>query len=258
MKNDVKNIKKGGKLSPAREIAYISLETALLLGVQFIFSALIGVEAVTLLLAAFSFSFGARRGILSAVAFTFLRCAVYGFYLPAVILYLIYYPVLALVFGFLGRVNDDRFARMPALPAIALNLALALFCTACALGARAASNGEISSRTAVKALLWTAFALGVAGVVISDVLLILSRFKKGCGAAVRLAAVCAAGALCTVLFTLLDDVISPLMLGLDKTAAAGYFYASLPVLAPQTVCVIATFAILFYPVTCAFDRVKKL
>ena len=89
--------------SKAKDVAIISLSVALLIGVQFALSFVQGLEPVTLLMAVFAFSFGVKRDVLIAVAFSLLRCIVFGFYPSVVIVYLIYYPLLALLFGGLGN-----------------------------------------------------------------------------------------------------------------------------------------------------------
>ncbi len=90
-------------MSKARDLALIGVYTALLIGGQFALHAISGVEIVTLLAFVFAFCFGIRRGILVAVAFSLLRCLVFGFFPPVLILYLIYYPLFMTIFGALGN-----------------------------------------------------------------------------------------------------------------------------------------------------------
>ena len=87
----------------AREIALVGLFTAVLLGGQFVLSMVAGVEVVTVLLAAFAYKFGVRRGLMVANAFILLRCFIYGFFPTVIILYLVYYNLFVLVFGLLGK-----------------------------------------------------------------------------------------------------------------------------------------------------------
>ena len=75
----------------AKEIALMSIMTALLLASQFVFAAIQGVEVVTVFLLSFCVAFGARRGMLVATAFSLMRCFIYGFFPNIVILYLVYY-----------------------------------------------------------------------------------------------------------------------------------------------------------------------
>ena len=59
----------------AKECAYLALFVALQIAAQLLFSALPGVEIVTLLFISYSFVFGVRRGTLAATAFALLRQA---------------------------------------------------------------------------------------------------------------------------------------------------------------------------------------
>ena len=94
---------KNAKIKRAsKECAYVAVFAALLIAAQLCFAFLPGVEIVTVLFIAYSFVFGARRGVLSAVTFSLLRQLVFGFFPVVLILYLIYYPLLAFLFGFLG------------------------------------------------------------------------------------------------------------------------------------------------------------
>ncbi|MBD5632271.1 MAG: hypothetical protein HDP34_03465 [Clostridia bacterium] len=89
-------------MKTAKEIATISVFTALLIGAQFVLSGISGVEIVTVLLLTFCYYFGAVRGVLVASAFSLLRCFIFGFFPTVIILYLIYYNLFAAVFGLLG------------------------------------------------------------------------------------------------------------------------------------------------------------
>ena len=86
--------------SPAKELACIAVETALLIGAQYAISPVMGVEVVTVLLLTFSWVFGRRAGALTAVCFSLLRCMLSGFYPQVIVLYLVYYPLFAVLFGF--------------------------------------------------------------------------------------------------------------------------------------------------------------
>ena len=74
----------------------------------------------------------------------------------------------------------------------------------------------------------------------------------------RIVILAAAAAFMTVLFTLLDDVITPLFFGYSLRAAKVYFYNSLIVLAIQPVCAIVTIAVLFEPLRKAFAQVRRI
>ena len=90
-------------MSRAKTVALISMCTALLIGGQYVLSGLVGVEIVTVLLLCFSYCFGCRMGIAIATAFSLLRCLFFGFFVNVVILYLIYYNLFALFFGWIGK-----------------------------------------------------------------------------------------------------------------------------------------------------------
>lgn len=86
-----------------RECAYIAVFVALVIASQLALAFAPGVELVTLLFVSYSFAFGHRRGMISATAFALLRQLVFGFFPTVLILYLVYYNLLALTFGLLGK-----------------------------------------------------------------------------------------------------------------------------------------------------------
>ncbi|MBR3864222.1 MAG: hypothetical protein IKJ19_03780 [Clostridia bacterium] len=61
----------------------------------------------------------------------------------------------------------------------------------------------------------------------------------------------------TALFTLLDDIITPLYNGYSPKATKLYFYASLPVMSSQVICTAISSACLFVPFFKVFKGVKK-
>lgn len=89
-------------------VAVVAVFTALLLAAQYALWFVKGVELVTVLLLVFSYRFGVRCGVLSAVAFSLLRCLLFGFFPNVVLLYLFYYPLFAACFGLLGNVLHRR------------------------------------------------------------------------------------------------------------------------------------------------------
>ena len=89
-------------------VAVVAVFSALLLGAQYALWFVKGVEVVTVLLLVFSYRFGVRCGVLSAVAFSLLRCLLFGFFPNVVLLYLIYYPLFAACFGLLGNALRRR------------------------------------------------------------------------------------------------------------------------------------------------------
>ena len=100
--------KKQNALRGVGYVAVVAVFTALLLGAQYALWFVKGVEVVTVLLLVFSYRFGVRGGVLSAVAFSLLRCLLFGFFPNVVLLYLIYYPLFAACFGILGNVLRRR------------------------------------------------------------------------------------------------------------------------------------------------------
>lgn len=106
-----KNVSAQKKQSALRGVGYVAVVavfTALLLAAQYALWFVKGVEAVTVLLLVFSYRFGVRCGVLSAVAFSPLRCLLFGFFPNVVLLYLIYYPLFAACFGGLGNALRRR------------------------------------------------------------------------------------------------------------------------------------------------------
>ena len=87
----------------AKECAYLAVFVALTISAQLALSAIPGIEIVTVLFVSYSFVFGTRRGALAATAFSLLRQLVFGFFVNVLVLYLLYYNLLAFVFGGLGR-----------------------------------------------------------------------------------------------------------------------------------------------------------
>ena len=106
-----KNVSAQKKQSALRGVGYVAVVavfTALLLAAQYALWFVKGGGAVTVLLLVFSYRFGVRGGGLSAVAFSLLRCLLFGFFPNVVLLYLIYYPLFAACFGGLGNALRRR------------------------------------------------------------------------------------------------------------------------------------------------------
>lgn len=112
-------------MKTAKEISLLGVMIALLIGGQTALSAISGIEIVTALSVSFFFFFGVKRGLILAVAFSLLRCLVFGFFLNVVILYLTYYPLLAVIFGLLGR----AFNKTVNVKSIAVVVVVAVVCT---------------------------------------------------------------------------------------------------------------------------------
>ena len=171
------------KVSTAKECALISVFVSLVIAAQIALSAIPGVEIVTVLFVVYSFSCGAKRGMLSATAFSILRQIVFGFFPTVLILYLIYYNLLTLTFGLIGKKIRYTLKWLPLLVVIAC--------------------------------------------------------------------------VYTVLFTLIDNVLTPLWYGYGRKAAELYFIASLTFVIPQVICTAVSVSCLFIPLYKIFDIAYK-
>lgn len=67
----------------------------------------------------------------------------------------------------------------------------------------------------------------------------------------------AAACICTVCFTMFDNLITPLWLGFSERAWRAYFYASLSFMIPQVICTAMTVGVLFYPLQRVFRLIKR-
>ena len=247
----VNTCSKQKKLSLSREIAYIATTCALLLGGQFVFSFVVGVEVVTIILVSFSFVFGARRGAVCAVSFSLLRCVLYGFYPTAVILYLIYYPALALVCGLLGKCRNFSSP----LCAIAVNVLLVAISAVCAVCyfADIIKVAKVYAVT-IKILLWVIFSLCMILCALYDCIYFTKTEAKG--EILKVVLIASVGAVMTVIFTLLDDIITPVFWGYTKNTALAYFYSSFTAMLPQVVCTVVSVCTLFLPLTAVLEKFR--
>ena len=119
-----KRVKKAGVRS-AKECAYLAVFVALVIAAQLAFSFVPGVEIVTVSFVAYSLVMGARRAMVAATAFSLLRGFVFGFFPTVLVLYLVYFNLLALCFGLLGI---KWRAGLKTLPWLVL---IACVCTVC-------------------------------------------------------------------------------------------------------------------------------
>lgn len=160
-------------MNSAKKIILPGVFTALLIGGQLALSGISGIEVVTVLLLTFVYKYGIGQGLLVANSFSLLRCFIFGFIPNVIVLYLIYYNIFVLVFGFLGKVFRHEYS--------------------------------IKKHIIV--------------VVVAIVM--------------------------TALFTISDNVLTPLIYGFTANAAKAYFVASLYTVMPQIVCTFATVLIIF-------------
>ena len=97
----------------AKECALIAVFVALVIVAQIALSSLPGVEVVTVLFVSYSFTAGWKRGMLTATIFSLLRQIVFGFFPTVLILYLVYYNLLALCFGLIGGKIQKPYKWLP-------------------------------------------------------------------------------------------------------------------------------------------------
>ena len=157
---------------------------AMLIGGQLALTSISGIEIVTVMMLTFCYCYGIRHGVAVATAFSLLRCFVFGFQINVIVLYLVYYNLFAIFFGWLGK----RF------------------------------SGETSLLKTV--------------------------------------AVVASAVAFTALFTLLDDIITPLIGGFHPNAAKVYFLQSFTAMIPQSVCTLVTVSVCFVPLTKVIQKFK--
>ena len=98
-----KNKMKGTGMRTAKECALLAVLVSALIAAQLVLSAVPGVEAVTVLFVSYAFAAGWKRASFAATAFSLLRQIVFGVFPVVLVLYLIYYNLLALAFGLLGE-----------------------------------------------------------------------------------------------------------------------------------------------------------
>ena len=93
-------------MEKSKFIVRVAMSVALLIAVQMALTAISGIELVTVILLCLSFCYGIRTGMTIATAFSLLRCLYFGVSINIIVMYLIYYNLFALFFGWLGK----RFA----------------------------------------------------------------------------------------------------------------------------------------------------
>jgi len=171
-------------MNKTKFVVRVAMCVALLIAGQLALSSVTGIEIITVMLLCFCDCYGIRHGIATATTFSLLRCFVFGFQINVIVLYLVYYNLFALFFGWLG-----------------------------------------------------------------------ARFT-GKNALLRTVMVVASAVVFTAMFTLLDDVITPLIYGFNENATRAYFYQSLTAMIPQMICTAVTVMLLFHPLTRVIKKVN--
>lgn len=241
------------QLSAAKKIAVCAMTAAILIAVQAVFGFVSGIEVVTVLLLSFSAYFGAVCGMISAVAFSILRCFIWGFYPSVIVLYLIYYPLFALLCGILGRVSDEKIKGAPVFVCINVSVGAVGACAAVAAALNLIKISRLYAAT-LNVFLWVLAGVCAAFIISFDGIYVAVKLKRADVKTIRTFMFAAAAVISTILFTLLDDVITPLMSGMGKIAALGYFYTSFLAMLPQTVCAAVSVLALYPPITFALTK----
>lgn len=170
----------GVGMRTAKDCALLSVFVAILISAQLVLSAIPGVEVVTVLFVAYAFVVGWQKATFTATAFSLVRQLIFGFFPTVLILYLIYYNLLALVFGVLGKKIRDPKRWIFAITAVAC--------------------------------------------------------------------------VCTVCFTMTDNILTTLWYGYSEKAMKVYFMASMPVMISQVICTAVSVFCLFLPLFRIFNR----
>jgi hypothetical protein len=164
---------------------------------------------------------------------------------------LIYYPLLALIFGSIGKISDSTFKESKWQIALVTNIILLIVIALCAyLLAFDVIDITRLYRATIKVLLCVILALSCALEISFNAIYVLTKVKHIDYRYLKLLFITAIATICTICFTLIDDVISPLFYG---TEFLPYFYASFLAMLPQVICTIATTVTLYYPI-CAVMR----
>ena len=233
-----------------RTITICALMVAILISVQFCLSFISGVELVTVLFVSFCYVFGVKKGIIVATVFSIARCILFGFFINVIILYLIYYNFVAIVFGLL---NKHKVIFKSIAPFLLLCLGIL-----CAYYAISDIPISILYQSKISIMLWILFGICMCILIGYIILCFVTRKNSANDIVIVIAlAVC-----CTVLFTIMDDIITPIIYGYSFDVAIGYFYNSFLALLPQAISVSISVTILFYPLKkvmqmfCKNDRKK--
>ena len=112
-------------MNKTKFVVRVAMCVALLIAGQLALTSVSGIEIVTVMLLCFCYCYGVRHGVAIATTFSLLRCFVFGFQINVIVLYLVYYNVFALFFGWLGKRITGRIS----LPKLCLIVASAVVFT---------------------------------------------------------------------------------------------------------------------------------
>ena len=222
-------------ITNTRKIAACAVMVALLIAVQYAFSMVAGVELVTVFVLCFCYVYGIYCGAMTATAFSLMRCLIFGFTPSVIVLYLIYYNVFAIVFGLMGKCRLPKC--VPPILLVILAFLTAFF----------AIKGvpiSVLFQQRLRIMLWVLFGIIVALLIFNIFLLVKNKGPKG----QEITGVTTIAVFLTMMFTILDDVITPIFSGFDVDAAIGYVYTGFLAMIPQMICVSISVLLLFYPI----------
>ncbi len=246
-------------LSPSKKVAYTATTCALLIACQAIFSIAPGVEVVTLIFICFAYSFGRSCAVMLGFAFSLLRCVVFGFSPTALILYLAYYPLLGLTFAQIGKskiFSSDKYVKIVYIITDVVLLVLAL--TPLSLILFNVIKTPPAQEFLLKVLLYVLSGILALLFIIFNLLFFNKKIQmNGTYAVLKVIFVTVCALTFTILFTMLDNIITPLYLRYSQSSAEAYFYTSFLALIPQCVCVAITVSTLFSPITKLFENIIK-
>ena len=228
----------------ARQLASCAVMTALLIAVQLALGYISGVELVTVFLLCFCCTYGVRCGVLTATAFSLVRCLIWGFSPNVIVLYLVYYNAFAVLFGVIGKRGVAAWV-CPVLLTLLSGASLYFAITGLPV--------SILYQARISVMLWILFGIFTALLALYFLLLILKRGTWGR----EIASNTAIAAFCCVLFTLLDDCLSPLFYGWSQAATLAYFYTGFLTMLPQTICAAVSVGILYFPLKRVFSATKR-
>lgn len=117
-------------MNKTRFIVRVAMCVAILIGGQLALSGIQGIEVVTVMMLCFCYCYGIRSGLAIATTFSLVRCLIFGFQVDIIILYLIYYNLFALFFGWLGKRFSGKMSFLTMVIVVASAVVFTVFFTA--------------------------------------------------------------------------------------------------------------------------------